>query len=120
MRRITENLKKLKSSLTGLLNNYSSQILTFAVTFVAAFFIITLQDARNATNKMLLMEKGSDLMIENHFLNFMTRQQDLLIQRQRLEILHLERVKEALLKGNYTQYENKNTQQTNSEMVGHR
>ena len=111
-----ENLKKLKSSSTGLLNNHSNKILTLATISLVAFFITSSRDVKHATKEMILMENNSNLLIENHSLRFMIYKQGIYMNEQRLIIDELQKFKKAVLDNNWTQ--NENTKQREYQVVG--
>ena len=121
MKKIIENLKKLKSLSIGLLDNHKSKISTMVVILITAFFVVTFRNLNHATEEMILMKENSNLIIQNHSLRFMLYKQGIIINQQQLKIYDLERIKEALLKGNYTQNEgfneNKSMEQTNVQVV---
>ena len=117
MKKITESLKSLKNSLSRLLNKYTNEIFVFAATSVAAFFVIITLNIANVVEKTSLMKINGDLMIENSFLKYKEKHQTFLLNIQEIEIKELRRFKEAILKGNYTQNENKTLRQRDVKMV---
>ena len=109
-------LISLKNVFSKFLNDKLNEILVFAVTSVAAFLVIIYLNICNSIDKQELMKENSELMIQNLMMDFRDKQRVLQMDRQLLHIRELERFREAILKGNYTQ--NENTKQTNCKMVG--
>lgn len=116
MKKITENLKKLKSSSIGLLNSHSNKILSLATISFVAFFIVFSRDVNHAKEEMILMESNSNLLMENHSLKFMIYKQGVHMNEQRLIIENLQDFRKAVLENNWTQ--NENTKQREYQMVG--
>ncbi len=109
-------LTSLKNAFSKFLNNNLNEILVFAVTSVAAFFIFVFFNISKSIEKHDIMKENSDLMIQNLMLNYRDKQRVLMLQRQQMIIDDLERFKRAILEGNYTQ--NENTKQREHKVVG--
>ncbi len=118
MKVVIQKLIKLKNASSNFLNKHLNEILVFAVTSVAAFLFIIFLNIDNAIEKNELMKENSELMMRNLMFDYRDKQRILMLDRQRIYIRDLERFKEAILKGNYTQ--NENTKQNKFEMVGQR
>ena len=111
-----KKITQLKNAFSEFLNKNLNEILVFAVTSVAAFFVIIMFNIINTVEKEELMRENSELMIQNLMFDYRDKQRVIMMDRQRIHIHELERFKEAVLKGNYTQ--NENTKQRKYEMVG--
>tara|TARA_Y100000592_G_scaffold89260_1_gene146266 strand:+ start:14263 stop:14640 length:378 start_codon:yes stop_codon:yes gene_type:complete len=116
MKTLMNKLTSLKNAFSKFLNNNLNEILVFAVTSVAAFFIFVFFNISKSIEKHEIMKENSDLMIQNLMLNYRDKQRVLMLQRQQMIIDDLERFKRAILEGNYTQ--NENTKQREHKVVG--
>jgi hypothetical protein len=113
---MTKKLIKLKNAFSEFFNKYLNETLVLAVTSVAAFFVIIGFNIVDSIEKNELINENSELMIQNSILNFRDGQRIIMMDRQLRHINELERFKEAILKGNYTQ--NENTKQKQYKVVG--
>ena len=66
---------------------------------------------------VLIIQDNENLMMENSILRLINKKQGLILNHQQLHIRDLEKFKEAILKGNYTQNENENIREGSSQMV---
>ncbi|MBC8395333.1 MAG: hypothetical protein H8E05_01435 [Bacteroidetes bacterium] len=116
MKKQIQTLVRWKNTFTELLDNNTNKILSFTAILLAVFLFNSFSNATHAREEMILMEKNSDLLLENHSLKFMIHRQGLYIHEQRKIIYDLEGFKKAVLEGNFTQ--NENTKQNKLKMVG--
>tara|TARA_Y100001938_G_scaffold29074_1_gene39240 strand:+ start:590 stop:922 length:333 start_codon:yes stop_codon:yes gene_type:complete len=99
-----------------LLNKYLSELLVFAVTFVAAFFFFVAKDLNHSIQQDVLQRENADLMIQNLTLQHRDAQKNVILTKQQMEINALKRNLDALLNGNYTQ--NEDNKQREHKVVG--
>ncbi len=116
MKTLINKLVLLKNEFLKLLNKYLNEILVFAVTSVAAFFVFIFFDISNSIEKNEIMKQNSELMLKNIMLNYRDKQRVIIMQRLEIEKETYKRNLNALLNGNYTQ--NENTKQREYKVVG--
>ena len=116
MKTLINKLVLLKNEFLKLLNKYLNEILVFAVTSVAAFFVFIFFDISNSIEKNEIMKQNSELMLKNIMLNYRDKQRVIIMQRLEIEKETYKRNLNALLNGNYTQ--NENNKQREYKVVG--
>ena len=116
MKTLINKLVLLKNEFLKLLNKYLNEILVFAVTSVAAFFVFIFFDISNSIEKNEIMKQNSELMLKNIMLNYRDKQRVIIMQRLEIEKETYKRNLNALLNGNYTQ--NENNKQREHKVVG--
>ena len=100
MKTLINKLILLKNGFLKLLNKYLNEILVFAVTSVAAFFVFIFFDISNSIEKNEIMKHNSELMLKNIMLNYRDKQRVIIMQRLEIEKETYKRNLNALLNGN--------------------
>ncbi len=119
MRKNLLQLKGLKNSFSNLLCKFKNEIFVFVITCIIAFLVIVIQNLSANTKSLMLIKDNDLLMLENLNMKVINSRQDTLIKQQQEYINELEKLKRAVLEGNYINHEtNKDTKQRNSKVVG--
>lgn len=119
MRKKLLQLKGLKNSFSNLLCKFKNEIFVFVITCIIAFLVIVIQNLSANTKSLMLIKDNDLLMLENLNMKVINSRQDALIKQQQEYINELEKLKRAVLEGNYINHEtNKDTKQRNGKVVG--
>lgn len=95
---------------------FQSEIFVFLTTSILFLLFSALSNVKESSQNLILMQENHNLMIQNLNLKALNDGQNSVIGKQQQYLIELERFRDAMLKGNYTQ--NEKTKQRELEVVG--
>jgi len=108
--------KRTNKTIFQKLLTFQNEIFVFLVTSILFLLFSLFNNINESSQNLILMQDNHNLMIKNLNLKALNDGQKDLIYKQQQYLIELEKFRDAMLKGNYTQ--NEKTKQREFEVVG--